>query len=63
MKAPKKSSKRYNEILRIGCGGEYDEWNGDYDCSHGYTWNCEECPIVVESEYEKLNNEQIQINS
>lgn len=48
MKVPKEGSERYKEILRIGCGGHYDEWNGDYDCDHGYTWSCDDCPIVLE---------------
>lgn len=30
-----------------GCGLTYYPMEGDYDCSHGYTWGCESCPIAI----------------
>ena len=51
MKPPKRGSKKYKEILELGCGGWYDEWNGDYDCHHPYDWSCDDCPIVIEKYY------------
>jgi len=46
-------SKLYKQIVAVGCGLEYDEWNGDYDCSHRYGWSCEDCPWQIEINKEK----------
>ena len=29
-------------------GLRHDEFNGDYDCDHGYSWACDECPVGIE---------------
>ena len=47
MRAPRKNSKLYKEVLKAGCGGTYDEWKGDYGCEHKYEWECDQCPIVL----------------
>lgn len=44
---PKRGSRQYIEILKIGCGADYDYW-GEFRCDHGYEWDCEDCPINVE---------------
>lgn len=44
---PEPDSAGWKRVILRGCGGTYDEWNGDYDCSHGYYWTCDECPIVI----------------
>lgn len=57
---PERDSKGWHRIILRGCGGSYDAMNGDYDCDHGYTWACEECPIgIVASDalYEKWEKE------
>jgi hypothetical protein len=43
------NNKKYQEVLKEGCGwepsGGYDT---DGDCSHGYDWECDNCPITIE---------------
>lgn len=53
MKPPKAGSKRYKEILKRGCGGYFsDTLDGfEFDCEHGYGWECDHCPIVVENHF------------
>lgn len=55
---PEAGTQRYQEIVKIGCGLHYDEWNGDYDCLHHYGWSCEECPVAQQAQKhgdERLN--------
>jgi hypothetical protein len=46
MKAPKRG-KKFKEIVDRGCGLKYYEYEGDYDCTHGYDWECDECPAAL----------------
>lgn len=48
--APNPGTRGYIRVVARGCGGTYDEWNGEYDCSHAYPWTCDDCPIVAESQ-------------
>ena len=50
MNAPRKGTKEYERVLKAGCGGYQDSYTLDYDCTHRYDWNCDDCPIVVEKE-------------
>lgn len=54
---PKKTSKLYKEIVDVGCGIEYDAWNGDSDCSHHYGWSCEQCPWFIEIKKDREHEE------
>jgi len=49
-KVPKETSIRYSKILDLGCSWEYDPYNGDGDCGHGYPWDCDYCPVVIENQ-------------
>lgn len=48
MNVPREGSKRWKEILEMGCGGHYDR-EGEFDCDNGYDWDCEDCPVCVEN--------------
>ena len=54
---PVVGTKGYIRILKRGCG-EYLSNNHfdppEYDCSHDYGWSCDECPILLESEQDKM---------
>jgi hypothetical protein len=53
MKAPKHGTKRYKAVMKAGCGGYQDPYDGDYDCTHDYEWSCDECPVCYEVQYRK----------
>jgi hypothetical protein len=42
----RKGTKKYKDIIAKGCGLEFFPYEGDYDCSHGYEWYCEDCPMT-----------------
>lgn len=46
---PEPSSKGWQRVIARGCGLYRDEMNGDYDCTHDYTWACDECPVGIEA--------------
>jgi hypothetical protein len=48
MKAPKRRSKKYQEIVAKGCRLRYFPFEGDYDCALKYDWKCEDCPCSLE---------------
>ena len=35
--------------LKYDCGGYFTETTDgtDFSCSHGFSWNCEDCPIFL----------------
>ena len=47
MKMPKERTKRWKEIVDLGCGGHYDH-EGEFGCEHGYEWDCDYCPVFIE---------------
>jgi hypothetical protein len=51
----KRNSKKWKEVLAIGCGGYCtNTTNGmDYDCEHRYDWNCDDCPCCIVKQEEK----------
>ena len=48
---PARDSKGWIRIIERGCGGHMHETScgQEFDCDHGYTWNCEECPVGIVS--------------
>jgi len=50
MKRPRWNDKAYQKVFSRGCGITYYEHSGDYDCSHKYPWDCEDCPLVLETQ-------------
>jgi hypothetical protein len=41
----------YNKVLKRGCGYEASSGEDtDGDCGHGYEWDCDHCPIVLEQD-------------
>jgi hypothetical protein len=44
---PEDGSRGYIRIVARGCGGSVDYF-GEASCDHGYTWTCEECPVLRE---------------
>lgn len=47
MTPPDTDSPGYIRVVARGCGGT-TTWEGEGDCSHGYTWTCEDCPVLRE---------------
>jgi hypothetical protein len=43
---PVNGTKRFEQIVSLGCGGYYQETSDgtEFDCDHGYDWDCENCP-------------------
>lgn len=44
---PEVGARGYIRVVERGCGGTRDYW-GDFDCSHGYGWTCDNCPWLNE---------------
>lgn len=42
---PAEGSRGFIRGVERGCPNSY----GDDDCGHGYTWRCDDCPVVVDS--------------
>lgn len=42
----------YERVIKLGCGLEisWTAWGDEYDCGHGYTWDCESCPVKASLE-------------
>jgi hypothetical protein len=50
MSPPKKNTKEYKEIVNKGCGLYYT-YNNGFDCFNKYEWDCDECPVFIETEF------------
>ena len=51
MKVPKEGTKKYKEIVARGCGGYWENNSNahEFDCEHGYDWDCDYCPCTTEN--------------
>jgi hypothetical protein len=49
MIAPRPGSKRYEAVVKRGCGGYRDQF-GEFDCPHEYPWSCDHCPCLIEKQ-------------
>lgn len=51
---PLPGSRGFLRVLSRGCGGVMHDtpWGRDFDCDHGYTWNCDDCPLVRQQQIE-----------
>lgn len=59
------TKKQYREVLEAGCGLEKScGYDTDGDCAHGYEWECDNCPIVIEQneKADKQRLKQMEIN-
>lgn len=52
--------KIIERIVNRGCGG-YNDYFGDFDCSHKYEWYCEDCPMNDQYAVEKLSDDELLI--
>lgn len=48
---PETGSKGYLRVVERGCAGPEDD-SCDANCAQGYTWRCEDCPVIRHSEDE-----------
>lgn len=46
-RTPAKNSAGWQRVVLRVCGGHRDYF-GEYNCAHGYTWTCEECPWLLD---------------
>ncbi len=60
MKPPRKKSKAYKEIVKLGCLMErhWTDCGYEYDCGGEYEWDCDYCPVVVENEERKIASKE-----
>ena len=62
----KEGSRRWKEVLKIGCGGYYDP-DGEFECEHDYEWDCGYCPCFITYQrlkwQEKLSGKSETINT
>ena len=55
------TQEEYKAVLGRGCaweksGGE----DTDGDCGHGYEWDCDRCPIIIEEHREKSAEKEVE---
>ena len=55
----KKNSKKWKEVLALGCGGIWSETQDgrEFDCENGYSCGCDSCPCCIVKQEENYNKE------
>jgi len=58
---PKKNSQKYKKIASLGCKLEYSntDWGEEYDCGHGYEWDCDYCPCTIEYQKAQMAAQEV----
>lgn len=51
---PLPGTRGYIRVVARGCGGYRDSYTLEYDCSHRYTWTCDDCPVLLEKYKEEI---------
>ena len=49
-RVPDRGSKGYHRVAARGCSCS-ERHDGEFDCDHGYTWSCDDCPV---NDFERL---------